>query len=134
MIYSMVLYIEYGSRGFDALYFKMLCRIYAWKVRLGLCIYVFIGVGGHAGGGLQHGVAPFWVHFILISGAQRALSPSFTLVELTSCKLRPPFELVPSGATGWRLEVDSCKLSPTRLEAEISSFAPFAFRLYNWTV
>ena len=59
--------VQWYLSGFGALYFKMLCRIYAWKVRLRLCIYVFPGVGGHAGehkgGGLQHGVAPFWVHF-----------------------------------------------------------------------
>ena len=56
--------VQWYLSGFGALYFKMLCRIYAWKVRLRLCIYVFPGVGGHAGEYIrQHGVAPFWVHF-----------------------------------------------------------------------
>jgi hypothetical protein len=85
--------VQWYLSGFGALYFKMLCRIYAWKVRLRLCIYVFPGVGGHAGEYIrQHGWRPFGSTFILISGAKRALSSSsFTLVELTSCKRPPSF-------------------------------------------
>lgn len=45
MEYSKVVFKRLG-----ALYFKMLCGIYAWEVRLRLCIYVFPSVGVYAGG------------------------------------------------------------------------------------
>ena len=78
---------------------------------------------------------PFGPTSILISGAKRALSSScFILFELTSYKTSAFFWALSCGAIGWQLEVDSCKLSPNCLEVEMSSFAPFAFRLYNWTV
>ena len=78
---------------------------------------------------------PFGSTSILISGAKRALSSScFTLLSLPVTNVRLLFRPCPAEAIGWQLEMDSCKLSPNCLEVEMSSFAPFAFRLYNWAV